>query len=109
MLPAPRVDLLVRVPIWMVAEPPPIPSASLQITVTEQEGNLIGKPMWLIAIGSRRNELSLPDLILIRQDRIARFQVDYIVDNIFIVSKFSSYDPNLTQSYYLRGVRRLAP
>ena len=38
------------------------PFTLLQITLTDQEGNLVGKPMWLIAIGDRRNELSLLDI-----------------------------------------------
>ena len=38
------------------------PFTLLQITLTDQAGNLVGKPMWLIAIGDRRNELSLLDI-----------------------------------------------
>ena len=37
------------------------PFTLLQIVVRDQEGNSIWKPMWLIVIGSRRNELSLID------------------------------------------------
>jgi hypothetical protein len=38
------------------------PFTLLQITLTDQDGNLVGKPMWLIAIGHRRNELTLLDI-----------------------------------------------
>jgi hypothetical protein len=37
------------------------PFTLLQIVVTDEEGNTIWKPMWLIVIGSRRDELSLID------------------------------------------------
>ena len=37
------------------------PFTLLQIAVTDQIGNSVGKPMWLIVIGSRRNELSLQE------------------------------------------------
>ena len=37
------------------------PFTLLQITITDEVGNRIGKPMRLIAIGSRREELSLID------------------------------------------------
>ena len=37
------------------------PFTLLQIVVRDQEGNTIWKPMWLIVIGSRRDELSLVD------------------------------------------------
>ena len=37
------------------------PFTLLQIVVKDQEGNTIWKPMWLIIIGSRRDELSLVD------------------------------------------------
>ncbi|MDE5083042.1 MAG: transposase [Trichodesmium sp. St18_bin1] len=37
------------------------PCTLLRITVTNEVGNRIGKPMWLIPIGSRRQELSLID------------------------------------------------
>ena len=37
------------------------PFTLLQITVTDDNGNNVWKPMWLIVIGSRRNELSLED------------------------------------------------
>ncbi len=33
----------------------------LQITIRDENGHPVWKPMWLIAIGSRRNELSLED------------------------------------------------
>ncbi|MDJ0718568.1 MAG: NF041680 family putative transposase [Prochloraceae cyanobacterium] len=35
------------------------PFTLLQIIVTDETGNTVWKPMWLIVIGSRRNELSL--------------------------------------------------
>ena len=38
------------------------PFTLLQITVTDEQGNQVWKPMWLIAIGNRRNELSLLDI-----------------------------------------------
>ena len=37
------------------------PFTLLRITITDKVGNRIWKPMWLIAIGSRREELSLID------------------------------------------------
>ncbi len=37
------------------------PFTLLQITVRDEIGNIIWKPMWLIVIGSRREELSLID------------------------------------------------
>ncbi len=37
------------------------PFTLLQITVRDEIGNIIWKPMWLIVIGSRRDELSLID------------------------------------------------
>jgi hypothetical protein len=37
------------------------PFTLLQVVVTDEEGNTIWKPMWLIVIGSRRNELNLVD------------------------------------------------
>ena len=37
------------------------PFTLLQIVVKDEEGNTIWKPMWLIVIGSRRDELSLVD------------------------------------------------
>ncbi|CCQ60762.1 hypothetical protein CWATWH0401_1353 [Crocosphaera watsonii WH 0401] len=37
------------------------PFTLLQIVVRDQERNSIWKPMWLIVIGSRRDELSLVD------------------------------------------------
>ncbi len=37
------------------------PFTLLQITVSDRSGNTIWKPMWLIVIGSRRDELSLID------------------------------------------------
>ena len=37
------------------------PFTLMQITVTDEIGNVIWKPMWLIVIGSRREELSLID------------------------------------------------
>ena len=37
------------------------PFTLLQITVSDGSGNTIWKPMWLIVIGSRRDELSLID------------------------------------------------
>ncbi len=37
------------------------PFTLLQITVTDETENNVWKPMWLIVIGSRRNELSLED------------------------------------------------
>ena len=37
------------------------PFTLLQITVRDEIGNAVWKPMWLIAIGSRRDELSLID------------------------------------------------
>jgi hypothetical protein len=37
------------------------PFTLLQITVTDEIGNAVWKPMWLMVIGSRRHELSLID------------------------------------------------
>ena len=37
------------------------PFTLLQITIEDLLGNVINKPMWLIVIGSRRDELSLTD------------------------------------------------
>ncbi len=37
------------------------PFTLIRITITDEVGNRIGKPMWLIAVGSRREELSLID------------------------------------------------
>ncbi len=37
------------------------PFTLLQITITDEKGNNVWKPMWLIVIGSRRDELSLED------------------------------------------------
>ena len=37
------------------------PFTLLQITVSDVKGNAVWKPMWLIVIGSRRDELSLID------------------------------------------------
>ena len=37
------------------------PFTLLRITLTDEVGNRIWKPIWLIAIGSRREELSLID------------------------------------------------
>ena len=37
------------------------PFTLLQVVATDEEGNPIGKPMWLIVIGSHRDELSLID------------------------------------------------
>ncbi len=37
------------------------PFTLLQITISDEQENIIWKPMWLIVIGSRRHELSLID------------------------------------------------
>lgn len=47
----------------------------LQITLTDEKGNRIKKPMWLIVIGKRRKELSLSDCY---QSYTQRFDLEHM-------------------------------
>jgi hypothetical protein len=74
------------------------PFTLLQITVTDQEGNFVWKPMWLIAIGKGREELTLLEIYQSYRQRFDlehffRFGKQRLLMNAYLTSD-TSYEEN---------------
>jgi len=74
------------------------PFTLLQITITDQEGNSVWKPMWLIAIGKRRQDLTLLEIYQSYRQRFDlehffRFGKQRLLMNDYLTSD-TSYEEN---------------
>ncbi len=72
-----------------------LPFNLLRITLTDEEGNLKFKPMWLIVMGDRKNELSLFDCY---KAYLRRFDIEHLFR--FAKNKL------LLNNYYSTKVKR---
>ena len=76
------------------------PFTLLQITVSDGSGNTIWKPMWLIVIGSRRDELSLIDCYDSYRQRYDMEHLFRFGKQKLLMSAYSTPDVNHEENWF---------
>lgn len=76
------------------------PFRLLQITLTDENGKLVKKPMWLIVFGERRNELNLSQCY---QCYCQRFDMEHLFrfsKNKLLLNKYLTPDVNREENWF---------